>query len=186
MTFPVRFSMPLPPRTNALWRRGRGGGMISNPAEAAAYAASIAAVREVAARVGTIESGVEVRLVVWMERRATDADARTKAALDALAKATLLLDDVQVCRVSEERRLAPAGEGRVEVTITRCDDPDLLDAWDSRIARAARRGPDELRDAQARWAAGVRERLRAEALRRATRKPAARPRLAHTRAKRKG
>jgi Holliday junction resolvase RusA-like endonuclease len=151
--FTVRFDMPLPPRTNSLWRRARRG-MILNPAEAGAYAASIAAARAAALRTGTVSVGVEVSLVFYIERRGSDTDARVKSALDAMQKAGLLVDDQQVCRVAVERRLAGRGAGRVEVVITRCMDPALLTAWDARIARAASCGEAEYEAACAAWATG--------------------------------
>lgn len=85
------FALPIPERTNAIWRSWKGRTLVS-----AKHRADKATAPGRFGRLEPFRGDVAVRLVWVRQRRVGDVDSRVKAALDLLTAIGVWLDDGQV------------------------------------------------------------------------------------------
>lgn len=92
-----RFTMPVPERTNAIWRHWKGRTLVS-----ARHRADKATAPRLWRFVAPFAGEVSVRMVWYRARKAGDVDGRIKAALDLL-RGIAYGDDAQVAALAIER-----------------------------------------------------------------------------------
>ena len=105
------FSMPYPPSTNRIWRRGRG--RTYKTAAAREYETAAAGKTDVAFGDATVS--VQIALTP-PDRRRRDIDNPIKTILDAIVHAGILDDDSQVVSLRVDKKSA-APPGQVWVVI---------------------------------------------------------------------
>ena len=107
---PVRFTLPLPPSANTIWRHGAKKVFTSK-----AYLAWKGMVASLIPK-GHFPGRVHVAIMVCLPNNRSDLDNRIKPLLDALKKG-LIDDDVQVWGISAEKFIDKENP-RVEVEIS--------------------------------------------------------------------
>ena len=89
------FALPIPERTNAIWRQWKGRTLVS-----AKHRQDKATAPGRFGRIEPFRGDVAVRLVWVRERRTGDVDSRVKAALDLLTAMGVWFDDAQVSELT--------------------------------------------------------------------------------------
>lgn len=112
----MKIDLPLPPSTNAIWRRGKHGGVYLAPAVRAFRDEVAWSIR--AAGVKRFEGAIRIVATFHpADKRVFDVDNRIKSLLDALVYADLLEDDRFVTDIHAKKGevLKPDGKTVLEV-----------------------------------------------------------------------
>jgi Holliday junction resolvase RusA-like endonuclease len=114
------FVLPIPERTNAMWRQWKGRTLSS-----AKHRADKATAPGRFGRLEPFRGDVAVRLVWVRQRRAGDVDSRVKAALDLLTVIGVWMDDAQVADLQVLRVDDPDKAPGLYVWVWAADEPEV-------------------------------------------------------------
>lgn len=105
------FTLPVPERTNAIWRRWQGRTLVS-----AKHRQDKQVAPAVFGRCDPVACDVAVRITWYRARRSGDVDGRIKAALDLL-RGVAYRDDAQVAELFIARVDDPTQPARLEIHV---------------------------------------------------------------------